>query len=68
MQMDLTRNSKIRPLLITGVDRREVLEQLMQEREPMYRQEADVVYETDGRSPQTAAREIAGEVRKLWQF
>ena len=54
--------------LVVYLHRREVLEQLMQEREPMYRQEADVVYETDGRSPQTAAREIAGEVRKLWQF
>ena len=68
MQMDRTRNSKNRPLLNTGVNRREVLEQLMQEREPLYRQEADVIYETDGRSPQTAAREIAGEVRKLWQY
>jgi len=68
MQMDRTRNSKNRPLLNTGANRREVLEQLMQEREPLYRQEADVIYETDGRSPQTAAREIAGEVRKLWQY
>ena len=68
MQMDRTRNSKNRPLLNTGENRREVLEELMQEREPLYRQEADVIYETDGRSPQTAAREIAGEVRKLWQY
>ena len=68
MQMDRTRNSKNRPLLNTGENRRQVLEQLMQEREPLYRQEADVVYETDGRSPQTAAREFAGEVRKLWQY
>jgi len=68
MQMDRTRNSKNRPLLNTGANRREVLEQLMEEREPLYRQEADVIYETDGRSPQTAAREIAEEVRKLWQY
>ena len=68
MQMDRTRNSKNRPLLNTGENRREVLEELMQEREPLYRQEADVIYETDGRSPQPAAREIAGEVRKLWQY
>ena len=68
MQMDRTRNSKNRPLLNTGANRREVLEQLMLEREPLYRQEADVIYETDGRSPQTAAREIAEEVRKLWQY
>ena len=68
MQMDRTRNSKNRPLLNTGANRREVLEQLMEEREPLYRQEADVIYETDGRSPQTAAREISEEVRKLWQY
>ena len=68
MQMDRTRNSKNRPLLNTGANRREILEDLMLEREPLWRQEADVIYETDGRSPQTAAREIAGEVRKLWQY
>lgn len=68
MQMDRTRNSKNRPMLNTGADRREILEDLMLQREPLYRQEADVIYETDGRSPQTAAREIAGEVRKHWQY
>ena len=54
------------PLLNKG-SRRSVIEDLMHEREPLYRQEADIVYVTDSRSPQAAAREIAGEIREKWQ-
>ena len=66
MQLERTRNSHNRPLLNNG-NRRSVIEDLMQEREPLYRQEADIVYVTDSRSPQAAAREIASEIREKWQ-
>lgn len=64
MQMDRTRNSRNRPLL-EGGDRREILEKLMEEREPLYRQEADLVVVTDTRTPQAVAQDIAQEVRNL---
>ena len=66
MQLERTRNSRNRPLLKTG-NRRNIIEGLMLEREPLYRQEADIVYVTASRSPQTAAREIASEIREKWQ-
>ena len=67
MQLERTRNSRNRPLLNSG-NRRVVLAELMEEREPLYRQEADFVYEADSRSPQTAAREIATEIREKWRY
>jgi shikimate kinase len=66
MQLERTRNSRNRPLL-NKRNRRSVIEDLMQEREPLYRKEADIVYVTDSRSPQAAARDIAGEIREKWQ-
>jgi shikimate kinase len=65
MQMERTRNSKNRPLLEKG-DRQEVLEQLMAVREPLYRELADVVIVTDSRAPTVVAREIANQIRELW--
>lgn len=66
MQLERTRNSDHRPLL-RSTNRKTTLEELMQEREPLYRQEADIVYMTDKRSPQVAAQEIAEELREKWQ-
>ena len=66
MQLERTRNSRNRPLLNNG-NRQSVIKDLMREREPLYRQEADIVYVTDSRSPQAAAREIASEIREKWQ-
>ena len=66
IQLERTRNSRNRPLLNSG-NRQQVLEKLMQEREPLYRQEADIVYATDNRSPHAAAGEIAREIREKWQ-
>jgi len=56
-QLDRTNRGRERPLLENG-DKAEVLEQLMAEREPLYREIADLVVETDGRRVQTVAREI----------
>lgn len=60
-QLERTRNSRNRPLLDTD-DRRARLEEIMQLREPLYRQEADLIIDTAGRSPTKAAQEIAEKV------
>jgi len=52
-----TSHSDTRPLLQTG-DRREVLEALFAVRDPLYREVADLVLETDGRNARTLAQEI----------
>jgi shikimate kinase len=46
-----------RPLLENG-DRKQILEDLMLEREPMYREIANLVVETDGRKVKAVANEI----------
>lgn len=56
-QLERTRSSKHRPLLQTD-DPRAKLEELMEQRDPLYRQEADLIVSTDRRSPIAVAREI----------
>jgi shikimate kinase len=56
-QLRRTSYSDTRPLLQTG-DRREVLEALFAVRDPLYREIADLVLETDGRNARTLAQEI----------
>lgn len=62
-QLRRTRMSRDRPLLDTD-DREGRLESLMDEREPLYRQEADLVITTDRRSPAKVAREIAEKLEQ----
>jgi shikimate kinase len=56
-QLERTNRGRERPMLENG-DRAEVLERLMAERDPLYREIADLVVNTDGRRVQTVAREI----------
>ncbi len=63
-QLQRTRKSRNRPLLQTN-NRRGKLEALMQTREPLYRQEADLIVNTDHRSPRNVAREIAQQLETL---
>ena len=56
-QLERTNRGRERPLLENG-DRAEVLERLMTERDPLYREIADLVINTDGRRVQTVVREI----------
>ncbi len=56
-QLERTRRGRERPLL-ENRPRRQVLEELMRVREPLYREIADLVVETDGRRVQAVAREI----------
>lgn len=56
-QLERTNRGRERPMLENG-NRAEVLERLMAERDPLYREIADLVVNTDGRRVQTVAREI----------
>jgi shikimate kinase len=56
-QLQRTEKGRDRPLLESG-DRSEILETLMDVRDPMYREIADLVVETDGRRVKAVANEI----------
>lgn len=56
-QLRRTSHSDNRPLLQAG-DRREVLATLFAARDPLYREVADLVLETDGRNARVLAQEI----------
>ncbi len=60
-QLKRTSNSKHRPLLLSG-DPADSLRSLMTVREPLYRQEADIIVQSNNRSPHSVVREL---VRKL---
>jgi len=60
-QLDRTRRGRTRPLLQNG-DKESVLKALMEIRDPLYREIADLVVETDGRRVQAVARDIAEAV------
>lgn len=60
-QIKRTRNSSHRPLLNVE-NPAEVLEQLMTVRDPLYREVADVVVETDGRRVTSVTREVEEHV------
>ena len=61
-QLARTERADNRPLLKQAVDRRMVLEQLFQIRDPLYREIADVVIATDHRSTKSVVREIETEL------
>lgn len=56
-QIERTRRGRERPLL-ENRSKRQVLEELMAVREPLYREIADLVIDTDGRRVHAVAREI----------
>jgi shikimate kinase len=56
-QLARTRKGRERPLLENG-DRRKILEDLMAERDELYREIADLIVETDGRKVKAVADEI----------
>ncbi|MBT8140126.1 MAG: shikimate kinase AroK [Gammaproteobacteria bacterium] len=63
-QLARTAKDKNRPLLAGG-EPAEVLARLIKEREPIYRELAGVVYQTDNRSPKVAAQEIARSLAEI---
>ena len=60
-QFARTSRGRVRPLLENG-DRRQILEALLMERDPLYREIADLVVETDGRKVHSVAKEILEKV------
>jgi len=56
-QLQRTRKGRERPLLSQG-DSRRILEDLMEKRDPLYREIADLVVRTDGRRVNAVAKEI----------
>lgn len=56
-QLARTRKGRERPLLENG-DRRKILEELMADRDELYREIADLIVETDGRKVKAVADEI----------
>jgi len=60
-QVSRTRKGRERPLLETA-DPRITLQELLDQRDPMYREIADIVVETDGRKVNSVANEIIENV------
>ncbi len=56
-QLERTQRGRKRPMLESG-DPEAVLEELMKSRDPLYREIADLIVDTDGRRVHTVAREI----------
>ena len=56
-QLARTQKGRQRPMLENG-DREKILEELMALRDPMYREIADIIVETDGRKVKAVAGEI----------
>ena len=60
-QFSRTSKGRERPLLQNG-DRLEILQTLLRERDPLYREIADLVVETDGRKVRSVANEIIEQI------
>lgn len=60
-QLDRTHRTDHRPLLQNG-DRETILRDLFEIRDPLYREVADLIVETDGRNARILAREIAQQL------
>jgi shikimate kinase len=56
-QLDRTQRGRHRPML-DNENPEKILEELMKVRDPLYREVADLIVDTDGRRVQTVAREI----------
>jgi shikimate kinase len=63
-QFERTAKDKGRPLLDTE-DPRAKLEELMEERDPLYRETADMVISTEQRGASTVAKEIVRRIEEL---
>ena len=61
-QFERTQHDTQRPLLQNG-DRRAILERLMTERDPLYRETAHVILETGGQTPRSMAERILAASR-----
>ena len=62
--VERTRRDRNRPLLQTD-DPRGKIEELLRQREPIYRETADVIVDTGQRAPSSVARDIATRLKTL---
>jgi len=60
--VERTRRDRNRPLL-QNTDKRQKIIELLELRDPLYREEADLVIDTDGRSAKSVAREIIDQLQ-----
>ncbi len=65
LQISRTSRSKKRPLLNAGKDRKQILARLFEQRDPLYREIADIVIETDGRNARGIVREVEKRLTQL---
>ncbi|MCU7887800.1 MAG: shikimate kinase AroK [Candidatus Thiodiazotropha sp. (ex Lucinoma aequizonata)] len=65
-QFERTQRDKNRPLLSTS-DPMKKLTTLMAERDPLYRQTADILVTTEGRNTQSVIQDIRKQIEKLGQ-
>lgn len=63
-QLARTRKGRERPMLAPG-DPAEILERLMTTRDPLYREIADIVVETDNRQVNAVARDVEDQLTRL---
>ena len=63
-QLERTGKDKSRPLLNAG-DPETVIRELMEVREPLYMEMADVVRQSDNKNPKSAAQDIARKIQDL---
>ena len=61
-QLERTQRTDNRPLLQDADDREATLRALFEQRDPLYREVADLVIETDNRNARVLAREIEQEL------
>lgn len=66
-QLQRLERDRSRPLLARG-DREQVLRELTRQREPLYREVADLVLETDDLTPIEATTRLALTLAPLWQI
>lgn len=57
-QLSRIEHAKDRPLLLQDIEREKILNKLFAEREPLYREIADLVINTDNRSPRAITMDI----------
>jgi shikimate kinase len=62
--VERTRRDRNRPLLQTDNPRGKI-EELLQQREPIYREVADVIINTGQRAPSSVARDVAAQLKAL---
>ncbi len=66
LQLERLARDRSRPLLASG-DRRQKLLDLAAERDPLYADTADLVFDTEARKPASVAQQLATQLAERWQ-